>query len=561
VAYDLKIVGGRVIDGTGRDGFTADVAIRDGRIVAIGEAAQDAATTIDATGRVVSPGFVDIHTHYDAQLLWDPLLSVSPWHGVTSVVLGNCGFGVAPTRPAHHELIIRTLEKVEGMSAEALHAGLGATWPFESFPAYLDAVEAARPVINVAVLLGHTPLRLEVMGEAAVEREATDEELAAMRALVVEAASAGALGFASSKSPTHVGFRGVPVPSRAASTAEIIELAAASAEGGGRVVQATLGPGLLFAEFAEIARRTGRPVSWTALLAGIGGPGVDEWFRQESHALADQGLPVRPQASCRPLTFEFSFVEPFPFESSRLFTDLAAADLAGKRTIYADPAWRGAFREQMAGKGAGVLAGSWDTTVVGWSPADPSLEGRGVADLAAERGVDPTDLALDLALESDLAARFRMATVNIDEDRVQELLADPVTVLGLSDAGAHASQLCDACFSTHLLGHWVRERGSFSLEEAVRMLTSDPADVFGLSDRGLLAEGRPADVVVFDPATVGAGPLRRVADLPAGAERLVADAIGIDAVIVNGAVIRRDGVDVTPPAGRPGRLLRHGHAG
>jgi N-acyl-D-aspartate/D-glutamate deacylase len=563
---DLKITGGTIVDGTGAARVEGDVAVADGRVTSVeapGTLADvEAATTIDASGRVVAPGFVDIHTHYDAQVLWDRMLTVSPWHGVTTVVMGNCGFGVAPTRPEHRDLIVRTLEKVEGMSAAALRAGLGADWPFETFPQYLDAVEARGTVINAAAMIGHTPLRLSVMGEESTERSATDDEVAQMRRIVAEAIDAGAVGFATSKSGTHVGYEGRPVPSRAAEVAEIAAIAGALGDAGQGVIQATMGAGFAFAEFADITRATGRPISWTALLAGAGGPGIWQMLLDESVKLLDQGLPVHPQVSCRPLMFEFTMAEPFPFESMRIMGPISAApDLETKAGIYADPEFRQAFREKLAAGKGGVLGGSWDRTVVSWFPPDPNLQGRNVADLAAERGVDPSDLVLDLALESDLEARFRMAVLNFDEDEVEVLLKDPHTMLGLSDAGAHASQLCDACFSTHLLSRWVRERQALSLEEAVRKLTSEPAEIFGITDRGVLAPGRPADVVVFDADTVGCTELQRVNDQPAGADRLISAALGIDAVVVNGVLVRRDGTDTVDPAGSlPGRLLRNGSA-
>jgi len=562
--YDLAIRGGTVVDGTGAPGRRADVAIRGGRVVEIGElgaARGGARQTLDAEGKVVAPGFVDIHTHYDAQIFWDRMLSISPWHGVTSVVMGNCGFGVAPTRPEHRGLVVRTLEKVEGMSAAALEAGLGEDWPFESFPEFLDAVEERGSAINVAAFVGHTPLRLYVMGEESTERAATPNEIARMRAIVEEALLAGAIGFATSKAPTHVGYGGKPVPSRAAELDEIRALAGALGKLGSGILQATVGRGFWFDEFEAIARETRRPVTWTALLAGMGGPGSHRGLLARSAKLLDSGVPVYPQVSCRPLNFEFQFKEPFVFESMSLFRPVSAADFEGKQRIYRDPEFRRAFAEKTAAGETGALGASWDRTVIAWSPTDPSLEERNVAELARERGMAPSDLALDLALASKLEARFRMAVVNTDEDEVEELLQSPYTVLGLSDAGAHASQLCDACFSTHLLGHWVRERQALRLEEAVRMLTSRPSEVFGITDRGRLAVGMPADVVVFDPETVGASGLRRVCDLPAGADRLVADARGIDAVIVNGVVIRRAGADAVDPAGPlPGRLLRGGSA-
>jgi N-acyl-D-amino-acid deacylase len=490
------------------------------------------------------------------------MLTVSPWHGVTTVVMGNCGFGVAPTRPEHRDLIVRTLEKVEGMSADALRAGLGPDWPFESFPQYLDVIEARGSAINVASMIGHTPVRLATMGTESTERAATDDEIAQMRATVAEALDAGAIGFATSKSATHVGYEGRPVPSRAAEIAEISAIAGAMGDAGRGVMQATMGAGFAFDEFAAISRATGRPISWTALLAGVGAPGVDRMLLDESITLLDAGIPVHPQVSCRPLNFEFTFAEPFPFESMPLFGQISAApDIDAKSAIYRDAAFRRGLRDGMASGRVGLLGGSWDRTVISWFPLDPTLENRNVADLAAERHVDPSELVLDLALESGLEARFRLAALNYDEDMVEVLLTDPHTMLGLSDAGAHASQLCDACFSTHLLSRWVRERKALTLEAAVRKLTSEPAEIFGIDDRGVLAEGRPADVVVFDPSTVGCSDLRRVDDQPAHAERLVSDASGIDAVVVNGVLLRRNGADAVDPSGPlPGRLLRHGAA-
>ena len=561
--FDLVIRGGTVVDGTGRPAVRGDVGIRGGRIAAVGEVKGAAAQTVDADGLVVTPGFIDVHTHYDAQVMWDRMLTISPWHGVTTVVMGNCGFGVAPTRPNHRGLIMRTLEKVEGMSLAALEAGLGEAWPFETFPEYLDAVERRGTALNVAVLLGHTPLRLYVMGEEATERPATDDEVARMRALVREAIDAGAIGFATSKASTHIGYAGKPVPSRAAQFAEIEALAGALGEAGRGIVQATVGRDLFFKEFESLARSTGRPVTWTALLAGMMGPGSHRDLLEKSRALVKQGLPVVPQVTCRTLNFEFQFREPFLFESMSVFKPISVADFAGKVRLYGDPDFRLAFKESFdrARTGA-VFAGlSWARTWISWYPVDPSLEERTVAEVAAERGVHPIDLALDMALTTNLDARFRMAVFNHDEDEVAELLAEPDAVLGLSDAGAHASQLCDACFSTYLLSRWVREKQAIALPEAIRMLTSRPAEVFGITDRGRLAPGLAADVVIFDPATVGASKLRRVHDLPAGADRLVADASGIEAVIVNGTIIRRGGRDAVAADGAlPGALLRNGCA-
>ncbi|MGH0035294.1 MAG: N-acyl-D-amino-acid deacylase family protein [Myxococcota bacterium] len=554
--FDLLIRGGVVYDGSGDPGRPGDVGVRGGRIAALGgpgELGTDAARRLEVDGLAVCPGFVDIHTHYDAQVLWDRSVSISPWHGVTTAVMGNCGFGIAPTRPEHRDLILRTLENVEGMSLDALHAGLGSDWPFESFPDYLDAVEERGSAINLAALLGHTPLRTFVLGEEATERAATDREIATMAALARESFAAGAAGFATSKSPTHVGAAGRPVPSRAAHFDEVARIVDELSHG---VIQATIGRGLFIDELTELQQRTGRTVSWTALLTTGRGPDFHRGMLARHAELQARGVEVVPQVSCRPLNFEFQFEAPFIYESMACFEPVSAADREGKKRIFADPEFRQAFRE---GLSTGVLAGGWDRTVVAQYDPEPELAEREVAALARERGVDPVDLVLDLALASDLEARFRAGVMNTDEEGVAELLTHPCVVLGLSDAGAHASQLCDACFSTHLLGYWVRERGTLELPQAIRMLTSRAAEVFGIEGRGRLAEGAAADVVVFDPERVGCTPLRRVHDLPGGADRLISEARGIEAVIVNGQMLRESGKDVLDSQGPlPGRLLRSG---
>ena len=552
--YDLMIRGGTLIDGSGAPARRGDLGIRDGRIAAIGDVPGTADRVLEADGRVVSPGFVDIHTHYDAQIFWDRMLTISPWHGVTSVVMGNCGFGVAPTRKSDRDLILRTLENVEGMSLEALHSGIGEDWPFETFPEYLDAIEARGNAINVGALIGHTPVRMYVMGEESTEREATEEEVAQMRAIVADGLRAGAIGFATSKAPTHVGYAGRPVPSRVASFEEIKSLAGALRDTGIGVMQSTIGPELLFNELSEIQREVGRPISWTALLGGAFGPEGHRSVLDMHQKFQEDGVAIFPQVTCRPLNFEFQWKAPFPFESLSMFKPVSAADAEGKKRIYADPEFRAALKAKGSG---GTIVVRWENTVISACPLHPALEERVVTDVAKERGVDPVDLVLDLALESNLEARFRAAILNTDEAIVEELLTHPSVVLGLSDAGAHASQLCDACFSTHLLSRWVREKGVLSLEEAVRLLTSRSAEVFGIEGRGTLAPGWAADITIFDPETVACSPLRRVTDLPAGADRLVSDAEGIHAVVVNGTLVREDGRDSVDPEGPlPGHVLR-----
>jgi len=544
--FDLKITGGMLIDGTGKPRRRTDVGIKDGRVVALGDGLGAAHQTFDAQGLVVAPGFVDIHTHYDAQVLWDPELTVSPWHGVTSVVMGNCGFGVAPTRPEHRDLILRTLERVEGMSLSALEEGLGSPWPFQTFPEYMDLLERTALGINVAVMVGHTPVRLWVMGDEATTRAASPAEVAQMKTLVRQAMDVGAVGFATSVSKVHVGYAGRPVPSRLADFEEMLELARAVGESGHGLIHYNVGREPLWGAYEQLYAVSGRPVVWTSLLAGSLGPGSHRLQLERAAQQRLKGLPIHAQGACRPIQFEFDFRSPVVFDTWASFESVRLADdEAQRRAVYADPAFRARLKRQVAGRGpddawfAGKEAegdtrrASFREMVISGTN-DASLLERKLVDLAQERQVDPVDLMLDLALASDLQMRWRIALLNFDESEVGEILADDHVVLGLGDGGAHMSQLCDACHPTYLLGHWVRELGALSLEEAVRRLTSHPADVFGLHDRGRVGLGLPADLVVFDPERVGAGPLERVYDLPAGQDRLISRAIGVEAVFVNG---------------------------
>lgn len=571
--YDIKITGGTIIDGSGGPLRSGDVGIEDGRVVAIGDAPKAARRVIDARNRVVAPGFVDVHTHYDAQVLWDPLLTVSPWHGVTTVVMGSCGFGLAPTRPQGRSLILRTLERVEAMSLAALEAGIGPDWAFETFPQYLDAIEARGTAINTAVMIGHTPLRLYVMGEQAVERHATADEVAQMRAIVSEGLRAGAIAFATSVSQSHVGFDGKPVPSRMASFDELIELARGVRDAGSGIIHYNILREPDYAAFETLQRESGATLCWTALLASQRGAWGHRDALAKSAALIARGLPIYPQTACRSITMEYDFHSPVVFDSWKLFEPVRkTANDAERTALYADADFRHQFREEIAGRGGrdayfsagtgegGARRASWALTEVSDCKSAPDLNGRKLADIARERGVHAVDLQLDLALAGRLDTKFRVPIVNFDEDEVQEILQDPNVVLGLGDGGAHLSQLCDACFSTHLLGRWVRERKALSLERAVHMLTGRPAGVFGIRDRGLLAVGRPADVAVFDPDTVGAGPLERVHDLPGGADRLISKPRGMDAVVVNGAVLPAPGEAWPASRALPGRLLRNGAA-
>ena len=551
MASSTVIKGGTVVDGSGRPGVAADVRISAGRIDAIGDNLRGG-RIVDASGMVVAPGFIDVHTHYDAQVFWDPALTPSCFHGVTTVVAGNCGFSLAPTHPADHSLLVHTLEKVEDMDPATLTAGI--PWDFETFPEYLDSVRRRGCALNFAAYIGHTPLRIWVLGSAASQREATPQEVDEMAALVSEAMAAGAAGFATSFAITHLGADGRPIPSRAAGVEEIEALCRAVAASGRGVVAFNGGANLGFAQMYDLAARLAVPVTFSALLTT-----ADQRHMKlvEIHRQRRAHAPVWPQVTCRPLCFSQTLNDPFLLNTNPVFAELSSATVEQRRAAYADRGWRQRVRDAWAaGKG---LMPRWDAYDVMESTAHPALVGRRLADVDGAPGTDALDRLLDLALEEPDPGHLRVRAVvaNDDVDGVRLLLNEEGCTLGLSDAGAHVGQLCDAPMPTDLLGPWVRERQVMPLEEAVRKLTSVQARLFGFSGRGVLAAGAHADVVVFDPATVAPGPLRRVRDFPANAERLTADQPrGMHHVFVNGRPVVSDGKLVEAAlADRPGSVL------
>jgi len=554
MASRTLISGGTVVDGTGAPRVRADVMVEGDRIVAIGTDLGDADHVIDADGLVVAPGFIDIHTHYDAQVFWDPALTPSCFHGVTTVVAGNCGFSIAPTRPADRDLIARTLEKVEDMDPATLNAGI--PWEFETFPEYLATVERHGSALNFAAYIGHTPLRIFVMRDEASGRTATADEIEQMAALVGEAMDAGAVGFATSFAVTHRGADGRPIPSRWADRTEIEALCnAVASTGRGTVGINGAAENLRFEQIYDLQIALGVPFTYTALLTSSTGSHMKALAIHE-RGLA-RGADVRPQVSCRPLAFSMTMVEPFTLNINPVFAELMPRSLDERRAAYADPAWRGRVRDAWAADTR--LTPRWETFEVMESTAHPDLVGRRLLGLADERGAEPFDLLLDLTLdEPDLRLRVKAVLANDDEAGIAVLLQADGCTLGLSDAGAHVGQLCDAPLATDLLAHWVREKGVLTLEDAVRKLTSAQADLFGFDDRGVVREGAIADLVVFDPETVAPGPLRRVRDFPAGAERLTADQpIGMHHLLVNGTPVIVDGrLDADAVAARPGRIVR-----
>jgi N-acyl-D-aspartate/D-glutamate deacylase len=406
------------------------------------------------------------------------------------------------------------------------------------------------------MLVGHLAARFYVMGEQAIERHATSDEVDQMRDIVRSAMKAGAVGFSTSYGGAHFGYKGLPVASRFAAYEETRALADVLAEFPGAVFSPNIGEGMTLDDLEEIGERTNATISWAPLITSevLFLSDHEEQLAQTAE-LASKGLSIAAQFSPKPMVFSYQFSAPMLFTGMKAFSEARTADLEGKKAIYADPAFRAAFREEID-RGSENFVRAIGKTEIG-DGSDPALEGRTLEDVAAERGVHPIDVALDLALQSNLEARFRMPLGNHLEERVEPLLHSPHTLISLGDGGAHASQLCDACIPTFVLRRWVRENGAITLEEAVRLLTSRPADLYNLSDRGRLMVGRPADVVVFDPETVGDSPLRRIFDLPGGGERLVSDGIGIEAVIVNGTLIRQHGEDMVDPKGDlPGKVLR-----
>ena len=543
--YDLLIKNALLLDGLGGAPKTGALAVADGRIVDIGDVDGAARETIDADGLALMPGIIDNHTHYDAQVTWDPSLSPSPSLGVTTAVIGNCGFTIAPCKPADRERVMRNLTQVEGMSLEALLAGI--RWDFESMPQYLDMLERRGAAVNLAAFVGHSSVRTYVMGSDATERAATPGEVEQMRKLVLEAMRAGAVGFATSTSPAHNGAGGKPMPSRLADEEELAALVRTLKDAGRGVFMLTKG-GQTKVEFLErLAAESGRPVVVAALLYSSTNPqGVFDDLAAIREANA-RGRRMLGAVSCCPLSMDFTLHSPYTFEGLDAWK--AALPLKGEayKRKLADAAFRQAVREEIARPAHfRLFNGEWDKVQVVES-ARPEYEQRTVGALAREARRDPLDFMLDLALAENLDTVFNALLLNSDEEAVGRLLRDPCSLVSLSDAGAHLTFFNDAAFGLHLLGHWSRELGVLTLPQAAWRLTGHPARVFGIRERGALKPGYFADLLLFDPATVNRGPNRRVFDLPAGQPRLMASALGVHGVWVNG---RR------PIEELPGKVLR-----
>jgi N-acyl-D-amino-acid deacylase len=559
--YDLLIKNGTVVDGSGLPRYRADIGVRHGRIAAIGRIRERAREVIDADGHIVAPGFVDGHTHMDAQIFWDPLGTCSCWHGVTTVVMGNCGFTLAPCGKADRHLVVRNLERAEDIAASAMDAGIEWTWT--TFPEFLDRVETLPKGINYAGYIGHSALRTYVMGDRAFEAAAGEDDLRAMERELRDAVRAGAIGFTTSRSPSHETPDRRPVASRLATWEEVRRLVgvmggmnagifeiAGERFGGDRQALRDY-----HVRLRDLAVETGRPVTW-GLFSRRDDAGVWRLYLDLLEETAAAGGRMFAQVHSRALTVVLSFMTTLPFDRLPVWTDLRARPLAQQRHQLRDPALRRRLvaaareRDERRPIGAEARPAAYD-----WIFLMDTVEGphRSLAEIARERGVDPVEAMIDLALERDLETFFLQPIANEDQDHALELMKHPHTVVTFSDSGAHVSQIMDASLQTHVLSHWVRARQALTLEQAVSMLSFVPATHWGFADRGLIREGLAADVVVFDADTVAPEMPEVAHDLPAGARRLVQRSRGFAATIVNGEIVLRDG---KPTGALPGQLLR-----
>jgi len=563
MAYDLLIKNGWVVDGSGLPRYRGDVGVKAGKIVAIGRLREGAREVIDAEGRVVAPGFVDGHTHMDAQIFWDPLGTSSCWHGITSVVMGNCGFTLAPCAKADRHLVIRNLERAEDIAGEAMEAGID--WRWTTFPEFLDVLDSLPKGINYSGYIGHSALRTYVMGERAFDGPATETDLAAMERELRNALMAGAIGFTTSRSPSHETPGGKPVASRMAAWSEVQRLVGAMGELNagifelaGEGVDRKVGhPDLpdYHKRLKALAVETGRPITF-GLFTRRDAPDMWRHYVRLIEETNAAGGRMFAQVHSRALSVVLSFKTQLPFDRLPVWKELRALPLGEQQTRLRDPELRKklveAARERDTRKALGTEArpAAYEWLFV-MDSVDPPH--RSVAEIARERGVDPVEAMIDLALEKDMDRFFFNPIANENQELAIELIKHPQAVVTFSDSGAHVSQLMDSSLQTYLLSHWVRTKQALTLEQAVRMLSFVPASYWGFTDRGLIREGMAADLVVFDPDTIAAELPEVVRDLPAGAKRLIQRTRGIAATVVNGEILLRDGKHT---GAHPGRLLR-----
>ena len=551
--FDLVIRDALLIDGLGAPPRRGGVAVKDGRIVEVGRILGASRETVNADGLALMPGIIDNHTHYDAQLTWDPWASPSPALGVTTAIIGNCGFTIAPCRARDRDRVMKNLTQVEGMSLDVLRAGI--RWDFETVPQYLDMLERRGAALNVAAFVGHSSIRSYVMGDAATERAATENEILSMRELVLEGMRAGAIGFATSTSPAHNGEGGKPMPSRLADEAEMRALVGCLRETGRGVFMLTKGGQTAIGFLEELAADSQRPVVVAALFHSSTNPDAVFHDLQKIQEANERGRRLVGAVSCCPLAMEFTLHSPYVFEGLDAWRPALALKGDDFRKKLRERQFRDALRAELS-KPAHfrLFNGEWQQVHV-LESKKKDLEQNSIAALASAAGKDPLDFMLDLALGENLDTVFSALLLNADEAAVGRMLKHPCSLVSLSDAGAHLTFFNDAGFGLRLLGHWVRERGVLTLADAVWRLTGQPAQVFGVKDRGTLKAGYFADLLLFDPEIVDRGPKRRVFDLPGGHPRLTTSAIGVHGVWVNGVrVAGKNGANNAKDL--PGRLLR-----
>jgi N-acyl-D-amino-acid deacylase len=559
--YDLVIRDGTIVDGSGLASYRADVGVTNGRIMAIGSHLGKGNQEIQAEGHVVSPGFVDGHTHMDAQVMWDPLGTCSCWHGVTTVVMGNCGFTLAPSHADRRDLVVRNLEKAEDISAAAMQAGIH--WDWETYAEYLDAVDRTPKGINYAGYVGHSALRTWAMGERAFESTATDADLNLMKEELHDALRAGAWGFTTSRSDAHETSDGRPVASRLADWSEVEILLGAMGAAGGGMFELSLEPAYnavdpldrkeFFDRLRALAVTSGIPTSFGVIATPEG------TWRELLQCVDDtsgQGGRMFAQCHSRAISILLSFKTRLPFDRIPEWQEMRSLPLARQRAMLEDPLARerlvDAAREGSYGISLGVEAArpDYDHLHVLHSPSGPNPT---LNKIASERNQDPVDVMIDLALESDFNQFFVQEIHNRNDEEVLAIMKHPRSIMTFSDSGAHVSQIMDSSIQTHLLSYWVREKEAFTLEEAVRKITLEPARAWGFADRGLLMEGLVADINVFDPTTVAPLLPTLESDLPGGAKRLKQKSAGIRATIVKGEVLMEDGEHT---GALPGSLVR-----
>ncbi|ORW49288.1 aminoacylase [Mycobacterium paraense] len=562
---DLLIRDAQIVDGTGAPARRGDVGVSSGRIVAVGEVDDPAAKTVDAQGQTLAPGFVDLHTHYDAQLFWDPTASPSVQHGVTTVFGGNCGFTLAPAAAEQHDYLTRMLARVEGMPLDALRAGLD--WGWASFGDWLGRLEG-RIAVNAGFLVGHSALRLAAMGDDGVGAEATPEQIDTMVAVLHDALAAGGLGLSTSQSPTHNDGSGRPVPSRSASRDELVALAAGLRDHPGTTLEAII-PGCLsgftdddIALLTDMSVAADRPLNWNLLGVSAANPAGHEKQLRAWEAAAGRGGRVVALTLPQAMKIRLSFLSGFVLDGLPGWRDTMHLPVPERLVALADPQERRRLAEGAASKEAGMLRGlaQWDRLVIveTFAPENADATGRSVGEVAAARGGEPFDTLLDVVIADELRTGLSpplTGDTEADWKMRAEVWRHPGAVIGGSDAGAHLDMMCGAIYTTSLLSKGVREHQVVTLEEAIRLITDVPARFYGLTERGRIQPGWHADLVLFDPATVGHGPERTRYDLPSGAPRLVADAHGITSVLVGGVEVCRDGAAT---GALPGTVLRSG---